>query len=135
MASKISRSAPRRARDQPDRWGNGNSGWATGTQGNKSNTLSGNVSSTRLIQSFSPSLCNTLKNINVKIAVLYTTYLPLTTNAFYQQWVAPIASNIPSNLQACASPGLYFEVSPNQGISEAMQQMFVSALTTARLSQ
>ena len=67
--------------------------------------------------------------------MLYTTYLPVTTNAFYNSWVAPIASNIPTQLQACASPGFYFEVSPSGGIAAAMQAMFLAALTEARLTK
>jgi hypothetical protein len=36
-------------------------------------------------------------------------------------------------MQACASPGLYFEVSPSQGIAEAMQMLFQKAVGHPRL--
>ena len=36
-----------------------------------------------------PALCTTLKNRGIKIAVLYTTYLALPTNAWYNTWIAP----------------------------------------------
>ena len=36
-----------------------------------------------------PALCTTLKNRGIKIAVLYTTYLALPTNAWYNSWIAP----------------------------------------------
>jgi hypothetical protein len=36
-------------------------------------------------------------------------------------------------MQQCASPGLYFEVSPSQGIAEAMQALFQKAVGQARL--
>jgi hypothetical protein len=36
-------------------------------------------------------------------------------------------------MQSCASPGLYFEVSPTQGISDAMNALFQKAVTSARL--
>lgn len=121
--------------DKADFWKNGTSGWPAGTQANVKNTQTGNVSSARLIQAFNPATCTALKNTGVKIAVLYTTYLPVPTNAFYNQWVAPLTTSIPTNLQSCASPGLYFEVSPSGGIVQAMQQMFLSALTTARLTK
>ncbi|MDB5509953.1 MAG: Flp pilus assembly protein TadG [Hyphomicrobiales bacterium] len=121
--------------NKPDYWKNGTSGWPTGTQVNKANTTNGNVSSTRLIQTLDPALCNTFKNRGVKIAVLYTTYLPLPTNAFYNQWIKPITATIPTRLKSCASEGLFFEVTPDQGIDEAMQQMFQSALTSARLTR
>jgi hypothetical protein len=35
----------------------------------------------------------------------------------------------------CASPGLYFAVSPTQGISEAMMALFKKALQQARLTK
>ena len=56
--------------------------------------------------------------------MLYTTYLPLPTNAWYNTWIAPFSAEIGPKMQACASPGLYFEVSPTQGISEAMNALF-----------
>jgi Flp pilus assembly protein TadG len=81
------------------------------------------------------SFCTTLKNRGVKIAVLYTTYLPLPTNGWYMSWIAPFSSQIGANMQACASPGLYFEVSPTQGISDAMNALFQKAVAQARLTR
>lgn len=81
------------------------------------------------------SLCTTIKNRGIKIAVLYTTYLPLPTNSWYMKWIAPFSSQIGANMQACASPGLYFEVSPTQGISEAMNVLFQKAVAQARLTR
>ncbi len=80
------------------------------------------------------SNCTKLKNRGVKIAVLYTAYLPLPTNWWYVNTVAPWASQIPNSMQACASPGLYFEVSPTGGISEAMDALFKKAVQSARLT-
>jgi len=91
-----------------------------------------------------PALCTTLKNRGVKIAVLYTTYLALPTNAWYNSWIAPFNlgpygpspnSEIALDMASCASPGLYFEVSPNQGISQAMNALFQKAVADARISQ
>ena len=121
--------------DKDDKWKTGGSGWPANSQPNLANTINGNVSGTRLIQTLTPSLCSSLKTSGVKIAVLYTTYLPVTTNGFYNQWVAPIASTIPTNLGSCATPGFYFEVSPSGGIDTAMQQMFMAALSSARLTK
>lgn len=94
----------------------------------------GNVSSKRLISVLSTSYCDVIKQKNIRIAVLYTPYLPVTNNAFYNQWVAPIAAQIPVKLQACASPGFYFQITPTQGINEAMQAMFQAALSQTRLT-
>jgi Flp pilus assembly protein TadG len=81
------------------------------------------------------SFCTTMKNRGIKIAVLYTTYLPLPTNAWYNTWIAPFTSQIATNMQNCASPGLYFEVSPSQGISAAMNALFQKAVSQARLTK
>ena len=80
------------------------------------------------------SFCTTMKNREIKIAVLYTTYLPLPTNSWYNTWIAPFSSNIAANMQNCASPGIVdFEVSPTQGISDAMTALFQKAVQQARL--
>ena len=90
-----------------------------------------------------PALCTTIKDRGIKIAVLYTTYLALPTNSWYNSWIAPFNagpygpspnSQIAQNMQACASPGFYFEVSPTQGISEAMNALFQKAVSDARIS-
>jgi hypothetical protein len=81
------------------------------------------------------SKCTTMKSRGIKIAVLYTTYLPLPTNPWYNSWIAPFQSSISANMQSCASPGLYFEVSPSQGISDAMSALFEKAVASAHLIQ
>jgi Flp pilus assembly protein TadG len=80
-------------------------------------------------------LCTTMKNRGIKIAVLYTTYLPLPTNSWYTTWIAPFSGTIAKNMQSCASPGLYFEVSPTEGISDAMTALFQKAVQQARLTK
>lgn len=79
--------------------------------------------------------CQALKDRGIKVAVLYTTYLPIPTDSWYKQWIAPFASSIGAKMQACASPGLYFEVNPSQGIAEAMQALFAKSVAQARLWQ
>jgi Flp pilus assembly protein TadG len=102
----------------------------------------GNISP-RCQSPIDPSLCTTLKNNGVKIAVLYTTYLQLPTNLWYMDWIDPFNqgpfgpstnSGIAQNMQSCASPGFYFEVSPTQGISDAMDALFKRALADARIA-
>jgi Flp pilus assembly protein TadG len=98
---------------------------------------------TRCQSPIDPALCTTLKNRGIKIAVLYTTYLNLPTNSWYMSWIDPFNqgpfgpspnSQIAQNMQACASPGFYFEVSPTQGISDAMTALFQKAVADARIS-
>ncbi len=90
-----------------------------------------------------PNLCQTLKDRKIKVAVLYTTYLALPTNDWYNTWIKPFNtgpygpspnSEIALNMKTCASSGLYFEVSPTQGISEAMTMLFQKAVADARIS-
>lgn len=78
--------------------------------------------------------CEALKSKGYRIAVLYTTYLPLPTNDWYNKWISPFQSQIPTRMQSCASPGLFFEVSPSQGITEAMNALFLKIVTTPRLA-
>ncbi|HEY0329578.1 MAG TPA: TadE/TadG family type IV pilus assembly protein [Rhodopseudomonas sp.] len=90
-----------------------------------------------------PKLCKALTGRGVKVAVLYTTYLALPTNAWYNSWIAPFNvgpygpspnSEIANNMKACASPGFYFEVSPTDGIADAMNAIFKKAVSDARIS-
>jgi hypothetical protein len=37
-------------------------------------------------------------------------------------------------MQNCASPGYYFEVTPTQGISDAMNALFQKAIAEARIT-
>ena len=121
------------------------------SQPNLANSESGNVSSKRLIdliKSGSGGVCDTIKTRGIKIAVLYTPYLPVTNNSFYNQWIGPYNSSPvnPNNisdpagnqigqaLKACATPGIHFQVTPSTGISQAMQQMFTTAVQSVQLT-
>lgn len=92
-----------------------------------------------------PALCQPFKDRGVKVGVLYTTYFSLATpdypqtDRYYQGHVMPynpgpyqpsINSQIAMNMQACASPGLYFEISPALDIPTALAQLFKAALST-----
>ena len=79
--------------------------------------------------------CTAMKARGVQIAVLYTTYLPLPTDGWYNKWIAPFSSEIATKMQACASPGFYFEVSPTEGISDAMDALFRKAVNQAHLTR
>ncbi|THD68317.1 MAG: pilus assembly protein [Bradyrhizobium sp.] len=107
-----------------------------------SNSTWGNIAP-RCQEPINTALCTTIKNRGIKIAVLYTTYLALPTNSWYNSWIGPFNagpwgpspnSQIALNMQSCASPGLYFEVSPTQGISAAMTSLFQKAVADARIS-
>jgi Flp pilus assembly protein TadG len=82
---------------------------------------------------FSNSQCTTIKNRGIRIAVLYTTYLPLPTNSWYNTYISPFQPQIAGNMKNCASPGLFFQVSTDQDITAAMAALFQQAVATARL--
>jgi hypothetical protein len=84
--------------------------------------------------------CTTIKSRGIRIAVLYTEYLPMNTsgsgsNSWYTDYVAPIQSNIGTQLQNCASPGLYYEVTTDGDISSALSDLFDLAVQSAYLSK
>jgi hypothetical protein len=88
----------------------------------------------RRISPIDTQQCHTIKARGVRIAVLYTTYLPLPTNAFYNQHLAKYQSQLATEMEACASPGLFFEVSPSEGISDAMSALFSRVLSNVRIA-
>jgi Flp pilus assembly protein TadG len=93
------------------------------------------VGGSRVQSLMSNSYCTTIKNRGIRIAVLYTTYLPLPTNPWYMNNIASFQPNIGTTLQGCASPGLYFQVSTDQDISAAMVALFNIAVATAHLTK
>jgi len=93
------------------------------------------LSGTRCQEPFNTTWCTSIKARGIFIAVLYTEYLPLPTNAWYNDWIAPFQSQIGPNMESCASPGLFFQVTTDGDITAAMQTLFQEAISSARLSQ
>jgi Flp pilus assembly protein TadG len=94
-----------------------------------------NVNGSRQESLMDPGWCTVIKNRGIRIAVLYTTYLPLPTNSWYNTHIAPFQAQIGPTLKSCASPGLYFEVSTGQDISAALSTLFENAVQTAYLNK
>jgi Flp pilus assembly protein TadG len=104
-------------------------------------TLSGK----RCQQPLDPSICTTIKTKNIRIAVLYTEYDDSglhKTNAWYDSWIHPFngtstgtSNQIETNLQSCASPGLYTKVSTGGDITGALQALFLKVASDPRLTQ
>ena len=84
---------------------------------------------------FDTTWCTTVKARGIRIPVLYTEYLPLTTNNWYNSWISPFQSQIAGNIQSCASPGLYTAITTDGDITAAIQALFEQAVATARLTQ
>jgi hypothetical protein len=84
------------------------------------------------------SYCTPLKNRGITIAVLYIPYEPIqnpTTIYSNEDGVANAnIANIPSSLQACASPNFFFQATSTSQIAAALAAMFNQALVTAHLT-
>jgi hypothetical protein len=80
-------------------------------------------------------VCDQIKKNGVQIAVLYTTYLSIENNSWYRSWIKPFRSEIGTQMKSCASEGLFFEVSPSQGIDQAMNALFLKVINMPRLTQ
>lgn len=87
---------------------------------------------TRIIQVLNSGLCNTMKAKGIKVAVIYTANNPIP--GWWQQHVGPFATEINPHLKDCATPGYFFEVAPNQGIDQAMKELFLKAVNDAKIS-
>lgn len=83
----------------------------------------------RCIEPINPKDCRPLKERGVKVAVLYTAYIPVDDH-FYRRDVAPYQPSISTRMKECATDGLFFEVSPSQGIVEAMEALFKKAIAS-----
>jgi len=106
-----------------------------GVDDKTSATCSKPLNGSRCQQPFDTTWCTTVKNRGIRIALLYTEYLPLPTNAWYNTWISPWQSQIATNMQNCASTGLYFKITTDGDITSAMNALFEQAVATARLTQ
>ncbi|MCW6530597.1 pilus assembly protein [Sphingomonas sp. MMSM20] len=87
----------------------------------------------------STASCTAIKNRGIRIAVLYTEYLPDSASDDWSKtnvkapYLSPV-DKISPPLQQCASPGLYSKVTTDGDISGALAQLFQTAVATARLT-
>jgi Flp pilus assembly protein TadG len=79
--------------------------------------------------------CTTIKNRGVKIAILYTDYLPVPTDSWYTGHIAPILSDVGPALQACASPGLFYDAAIGADLGQALSALFAAATQSGHLTQ
>lgn len=79
--------------------------------------------------------CDLLKQRGITIAVLYTTYLDLPTNSWWSTWIKPFRSEIGQRMKECATDDLYFEVSPTEGVVDAMNALFKKIMLNPRLTR
>jgi Flp pilus assembly protein TadG len=96
--------------------------------------------------------CSAIKSRGIRIAVLYTTYVPMISpplsnynSSWYMNFMnsgAGISAFInasqdqaATSLQTCASPGLFYEVQNDGDISTALSSLFQAAVQSAYLSK
>lgn len=86
--------------------------------------------------------CTTIKNRGIRIAILYTQYLPesLTGDSWSQSNVAPYLPNVATALQQCASTSpagspLFYQVTTDQSITDALTALFALTVQTAHLTR
>jgi hypothetical protein len=103
--------------------------------GNCATWPNGNLISgqSRCIEPINSNLCTAIKNRGIRIALLYTTYLLPNSDSWSNSNVVPLLPSVAPALQACASPGLYFEVSPSGGIAQAMNALFQKVVSSAHV--
>jgi hypothetical protein len=98
---------------------------------------------------WSGAKCSAIKARNIRIAVLYTTYVNGSGGSWYTGHVQPaLPTGLPPLLpsstpvgtdpmalaaQQCASTGLYYQVSTDGDVSAALIHLFQEAVAQARL--
>lgn len=96
-------------------------------------------SKTRLLGPIPTAKCTTIKNRGVRIAILNTKYLPESAT---NQWsIDNVKTQYLTNdaltrpLMDCASPGLFYQVTTDESITDALKLLFQKAVASARLIQ
>jgi hypothetical protein len=85
------------------------------------------------------TICTTMKNRGITVAVLYIPYVTISpvNSSFandeddYANWNIP---NIPGSLKSCASPSFFYTASTPADINNALTQMFQQAVSTAHIT-
>ncbi|MGO9773303.1 MAG: TadE/TadG family type IV pilus assembly protein, partial [Roseiarcus sp.] len=95
-----------------------------GVEDDDASSCSETETSGRCQAPINPALCTTIKNRGIRIAVLYTDYYP-TVNNWYDEWIEPFQSQIGPELEACASPGLFYDAGlDSSNLGAALQTLF-----------
>lgn len=72
-----------------------------------------------------PAFCQTMKDNGILVGVLYIDYIP---PAQYKDMMDPIMAPVQTQLQACATDGLFFNATTPQAIKKSLQDMLKAAL-------
>jgi Flp pilus assembly protein TadG len=80
--------------------------------------------------------CTKIKNRGIKIAILYTDYLAVPANSWYVGHIEPIQSDIGPALQACASPGLFYDAGlDSTDLGQDLAALFAAVTQSGHLTQ
>ena len=111
------------------------------TDGMSDESLSGSRNN-RELQASHLDQCDAIKARGIRIAILYTEYLPesLTGDSWSQTNVAPYLGNVEPALRQCASTGsdgsaLFYKVTTDQSITAALSELFALTVQSAHLSK
>jgi Flp pilus assembly protein TadG len=99
-----------------------------------SSTCTKTLTGSRCQEPITPSLCTAIKNRGIRIAVLYTTYLAVTNDGWYNTWISPFQPQISTQLQSCASPGLFYEATIGTDLGQALSNLFNTVTNSAHLT-
>jgi Flp pilus assembly protein TadG len=107
-----------------------------GVEDDTNSSCSEPLDGTRCQAPITPSLCTTIKNRGIRIAILYTDYYQVTANAWYVDWIEPFQPSISTELESCASPGLFYDAGlDSSNLGGALQTLFNTVVQTAHLTQ
>lgn len=107
----------------------------TPIDGSVSNPSAGNTfGSNRFLSPIDPTTCKAMKDKGIRVGIVYTAYLPLYKDGFYNGHVKPFEANIPTALRACASDDLFFPVATGGEITAAMLKLFKASLASVRIT-
>jgi len=95
---------------------------------------SGSQKDDRCMEPIDPAACKDLKDKGIKVAVVYTTYIPLPDDKFWVNRIKPFDARLRPSMEACATPGYFIEASPNEDIGKAMQTLFRKLMNSPRLT-
>ena len=76
--------------------------------------------------------CTTIKNRGIKIAILYTDYLPVPTDSWCTGHIAPILSDVGPALQAC---GPFYDAAIGSDLGAALSALFAAVTQSGHLTQ
>ena len=91
------------------------------------------ASGNRCQATIDPALCTAIKNRGIKIAVLYTEYLQVPSNSWYDKWISFFQPDIGTRLKACASTNLYVDAAIGTNLGAALSQLFSLSVQQATL--